>query len=181
MKNEVQLLEGLRNNCPEAMGAIYAHYFDKVYNRCLSISKNHADAYDCANDAILISFEKIDSFHGNASYATWLYAIASNYTVSFCKKASKSIPAQNNYFNSFEWPEEFEIVPIADVSELLVKILDAIPPKDKELLIEKYSNRKSIEDLQLQFGMGASAIKMRLSRARQRVQELYQTQLSLSA
>ena len=181
MKNEVQLLQDLRNGCPEAMGAIYAQYFGKVYNRCLSITKNHADAYDCANDAILISFEKIASFEGNSSYSTWLYAIASNYTFSFCKKASKSADVENDYHKLFEWPEEFDLVPIADVSELLIKILDAIPQKDRELLIEKYSNRKSIEELQVQFGLGKSAIKMRLSRARQRVQELYVTQLSLSA
>lgn len=181
MKNEVQLLERLRGGCPEAMGAIYSHYFEKVYNRCLSIAKNHADAYDCANDAILVSFEKIESFHGNASYSTWLYAIASNYNVTYCKKASKSIKAHRDYTSSFEWPADFDLNPILDVSELLIKILDAIPPKDKELLIEKYSNRKSIEELQLQFGLGASAIKMRLSRARQRAQELYLSQYSLSA
>ena len=181
MKNEAQLLEGLRSGCPEAMGEIYALYFKKVYNRCLSIAKNHADAYDCANDAMLISFEKIDSFHGNASYSTWLFAIASNYTLSFCRKASKSRTAPHEYSELFEWPAEFDLVPIADVTELLVKILDAIPSKDRELLIEKYSHRKSIEELQLQFGMGASAIKMRLSRAKQRAQEMYMTQLSLSA
>lgn len=181
MKNEVQLIEGLKNGSPEAMGAIYALYFDKVYNRCLAISKNHADAYDCANDAILVSFEKIHSFHGDAAYATWLYAIASNYTISYCKKASKSDAFACDYTNLFEWPKEFDLVPIADVTELLVKILDAIPARDKELLIEKYSNRKSIEELQLQFGMGASAIKMRLSRARQRAQELYLTELALTA
>ncbi|MCR9172057.1 MAG: sigma-70 family RNA polymerase sigma factor [bacterium] len=181
MKNEVQYIEDLRSGCPRAMGAIYAHYFEKVYGRCLSIAKNHADAYDCANDAILISFEKIDSFHGNASYATWLYAIASNYTLSFCKKASKSVEANENYTDVFEWPAEFDLVPIADVTELLIQILDAIPSKDRELLIEKYSNKKSIEELQLQFGLGASAIKMRLSRARQKAQDLYLTQLSFSA
>jgi len=181
MKNEVQLLENLKRGCPAAMGDIYSQYFDNAYNLCLSIAKNHADAYDCANDAILISFEKIDSFHGNASYSTWLYAIARNYTLNYCRKASKSIKTHYDYTRMFEWPAEFDLNPIMDVSELLIQILDAIPPKDKELLIEKYSNRKSIEELQLQFGMGASAIKMRLSRARQKAQDLYFSQLSLSA
>lgn len=181
MNNEAQLVKRLKEGNTSAMGELYVIYFDKVFQRCLSITRNEADAYDCANDALLISFEKIDSFKENSSYSTWLYAIASNYSISYYKKASKDINPHIYYDETYSAPKDFDVVPNENMTTSLVQLLDVIPSSDKELLIEKYSNRKSIEELQQQFGLGSSAIKMRLSRAKKKVNELYFSQLALSA
>ena len=181
MKNDAQLVKELKAEKFDAMGELHARYFDKVYNRCLSITKNESDAYDCANDAILISFEKINTFKENSSYSTWLYAIATNYTLSYCKKLRKSLDINNKPQEVVFTQEEFELIPQKDITEILETILDAITVHEKELLIEKYSYRRSIEELQAKYGLGASAIKMRIARAKQKVQELYVSQLAMSA
>jgi len=181
MKNETQLVKRLKEGNTSAMGELYVMYFDKVFQRCLSITKNEADAYDCANDALLISFEKITSFKENAAYSTWLYTIATNYSISYCKKASKDINPDIYYDEMYSAPRDFDVVPSVNMTTSLTQLLDVISSSDKELLIEKYSNRKSIEELQEQFGLGSSAIKMRLSRAKKKVNDLYFSQLALSA
>ncbi|GAB5418537.1 MAG: RNA polymerase sigma factor [Crocinitomicaceae bacterium] len=181
MKNELEVVERLKSKCPIAMGELYGAYFDKVYQRCLYLTSNESDAYDCANDAFLISFEKINSFKGGSSYATWLFAIAANYTRSYINKKRKTSSTEDRMVNLFFWPEEFEVQPIQDVTEVMNRILDAIPSEDKELLIQKYSNRKSIQELQIEFCLSASAIKMRLLRAKKRVNDLYSLEFALSA
>lgn len=181
MKSDEQLVRDLKAEKFEAMGELHARYFEKVHNRCLSIAKNESDAYDCANDAILISFEKIKTFKENSSYSTWLYAIATNYTFSYCKKLRKELEINTWKEESFFAPEEFELIPQKDIAEILEQILDSITIHEKELLIEKYSYRLSIEELQAKYGLGTSAMKMRLARAKQKVQQLYVAQFAISA
>ena len=181
MKSDVQLVRDLKNKRLDAMGELYSRYFDKVYQKCLSITKNQADAYDCANDALLVSFEKIDSFKENSSYSTWLFAITTNRCISFCRKHRKGEYLDYHLINTTCLPKEYELTPQKDLSEILEELLDTITISEKELLLDKYSYRRSIEELQEKYGLGASAIKMRLSRAKQKVQELYYSNLAMSA
>lgn len=181
MKSDVELVRDLKNKRLDAMGDLYSRYFDKVYQKCLSITKNPADAYDCANDALLLSFEKIDSFKESSSYSTWLFVITSNYCISFCRKRRKVEELDHPIKNVCCLPKEYELTPQKDLCEILEQLLDTITTSEKELLLDKYSYRRSIEELQEKYGMGASAIKMRLSRAKQKVQNLYYSNLALSA
>jgi RNA polymerase sigma factor (sigma-70 family) len=181
MKSDVQLVRDLKNKRLDPMGDLYSRYFDKVYQKCLSITKNKADAYDCANDSLLLSFEKIDSFKENSSYSTWLFAITFNYCISFCRKRSKGEALDRPLINASCLPKEYELTPQKDLCEILEELLDKITISEKELLLDKYSYRRSIDELQDKYGMGASAIKMRLSRAKQKVQNLYYSNLAMSA
>jgi len=45
-----------------------------------------------------------------------------------------------------------------------------LPEKDKRMLELKYHQNYSVKDLQKEFGLSASAVKMRLMRSRQRVE-----------
>lgn len=56
----------------------------------------------------------------------------------------------------------------------LIKALDSIPPEDKSLFLLKYQDDVSIKDLQDSMGIGASAVKMRLNRAKAKVIKAYE-------
>jgi RNA polymerase sigma-70 factor (ECF subfamily) len=49
----------------------------------------------------------------------------------------------------------------------MLALLNTIPETEKTMLLLKYNDGQSIEHLQTQFMLSASAIKMRLKRARQ--------------
>lgn len=182
MKTDLQLVEDLKAKDVKAMGELYNRHFDKVYQKCLSITKNPSDAYDCANDSLLISFEKINGFKAKSEYTTWLYSITTNYCISFCKKNKRIVPiSEFSKHSPYSSAVEYEIAPQKDLCEILEHLLDSITVYEKELLREKYSYRRSIEELQVKYGMGASAIKMRLSRAKKKVLDLYNLNLAASA
>jgi RNA polymerase sigma-70 factor (ECF subfamily) len=50
--------------------------------------------------------------------------------------------------------------------------LDHLPVMDKQLLELKYFKKYSVKELQEEFNLSASAVKMRLLRARQKVEQL---------
>lgn len=48
----------------------------QIYFICLSMMGSREDAEDCAQEAMLKAFRAFDSFRGDSSFSTWLYAIA---------------------------------------------------------------------------------------------------------
>ena len=50
--------------------------------------------------------------------------------------------------------------------------IDLLPEMDKQMLELKYFHKYSISDLQKEFNLSNSAVKMRLLRARQRIEQI---------
>jgi RNA polymerase sigma-70 factor (ECF subfamily) len=158
-----------------ALGTLYNRYYSKVYQKCLSFSKNPDDAFDSTQDILMKAFSKISTFKGNSSFSTWLYAITKNYCISLSSKARsfafENISAEQNIKDDSPDKEEFELRAEFENKELrLQEVLSTVPDIDKELLDLKYMYNYSVKDLQDKYNLSASAIKMRLMRARHKVE-----------
>jgi DNA-directed RNA polymerase specialized sigma24 family protein len=55
----------------------------------------------------------------------------------------------------------------------MLGLLNGLPDAEKTLLLRKYRDGESIEHLQGQFSLSAGAVKMRLKRARTKLNQLY--------
>ena len=53
------------------------------------------------------------------------------------------------------------------------KVMEDIPEEDKKLLVLKYQYGASIKELEHQFNLKASAVKMRLLRSKKKVMDLH--------
>jgi RNA polymerase sigma-70 factor (ECF subfamily) len=158
------------NNC---LGILYERYYKKVYHKCLSYTKNPDVAFDLAQDILLKAFGKIPTFRGNSSFSTWLFVIACNHCVAHLRK-NKSIHFENidNYFNISDEDEDVEErVLYEQKEESLGYHLEEIAEIDKKMLVLKYQHNFSINDLQKEFKLNASAVKMRLQRARHKMEQ----------
>ena len=60
-------------------------------------------------------------------------------------------------------------------SEKLNKCLELIEPSDKMILFMKYQDDMSIEEIEQALQIGKSAVKMRLSRAKNKLVDIYKT------
>ena len=58
---------------------LYNRYVNKVYRRCLSMTKDPLQAEDYTHDIFLKVFNKLDAFQERSTFSTWLYSIAYNY------------------------------------------------------------------------------------------------------
>ena len=61
----------------------------------------------------------------------------------------------------------------AEQEKIMFALIDHLPAEEKSLLLLKYQQGKSIEDLQASYHLTSSAIKMRLKRSKDRINELY--------
>lgn len=176
--SDEQLVHQYLNGNRDALGTLYQRYYPKVYQKCLSFSRNHDDAFDLAQDILMKAFSKISMFKGKSKFSTWLYAITQNYCISSTAKAKScqfdDFLIEPETMDETIVSDEFELRKEFEERELnLQNILDNIPISDRIILDLKYKKNYSVKDLQTELNLSASAVKMRLMRARQKVEQYY--------
>ena len=150
-------------------------YSGKVFSKCISLLKNEALAQDATQDIFLKIFLNLAKFGGKSKFSTWIYSITYNYCIDLIRKAKKE---KNIFSEDIEKaPDLAEEVPDSALLEIEVKklkiILDKIPVGDKAVLLMKYQDDMSIKEISDTLDKSESAIKMKIKRAKHKVQKVY--------
>lgn len=156
---------------------LYTRYFPKVYHSCYSYAKNHDDAFDMAQDVMLKVFNNLETFEGKSTLSTWLFSITRNHCLSMMAKKRllyyEDVHSAQNLAEDECSAEELEKREKKENLEFeLQHFIDLLPENDKRMLELKYFHKYSVKDLQEEFSLSASAVKMRLLRARQRIEQI---------
>ncbi|WP_405395727.1 RNA polymerase sigma factor [Maribacter sp. Asnod2-G09] len=176
---DLELVERIvANNDSMLFGVLYDRYSKLVYNKCLGFAKSNKEAEDLTQDIFLMLYVKLGSFKGNSKFSTWLYSFTYNFCVNYVNRNKERKINDNSV--KFETHED---VPVEVTDNLLLemqvdklkKALELIAPEDKSILLLKYQDGASIKELEDILELKASAIKMRLKRAKAKVTEMYKT------
>ena len=157
---------------------LYERYVFMVFNKCLSFSKNNQEAEDICQDIFIKLLIKIKSFKGDSRFSTWMYSFTYNHCVNYYHR-NKFKKYEKNILNIEQMDDEVPVQASDDDLEQLLKLkklkiaMGLIPNEDKEILILKYQDFKSIKDLMELHNAGESAIKMRLKRAKEKLLGVY--------
>ena len=138
---------------------------------------NDADAQDLTQSILLKAFLHISKFEGRSSFSTWIYAITYNTCINFLKNKKRRSYITDEFDNkhdiSADDENEIESKKLFEIDiEHLKQLLNEIKPSDKMLLLMKYQDNMSIEDIAEELELSNSAVKMRLLRARGRIRTL---------
>lgn len=171
--SDESLIEAItQTGTTDLFGILYDRYSDKVYRKCLSFVKDEDIAQDLVQEILLKVFTQLSKFKGKSRFSTWLYSITYNYCVEYYRKQTK--------YATKDIEEGPDISDVTDDEETLLRLrvdqlkkaLDQIAPEDKVILLMKYQDDIPIKELMELFDASESAVKMRLARARQRVQAM---------
>jgi RNA polymerase sigma-70 factor (ECF subfamily) len=158
----------------DAFAEIYDRYNQKVFAYSLKILADRDNAMDVTQDVFLKVSHNIEKLKDACTFVKWLFIIAHNLCIDLLKERShgRCIGLENSEVLEAE---------IFNVEEALLKekeieymeiVLDRMPEKDRVLVVEKYFQKMSILDLMEKYGISESAVKMRLSRSRDKLKEM---------
>jgi RNA polymerase sigma-70 factor, ECF subfamily len=82
VNDDAQLIDEALAGDSAAFGRLVTKYQDRLYNTLVHVVGSLDEAHDVAQDAFVQAFLKLDTFHGNSAFYTWLYRIAFNLAVS---------------------------------------------------------------------------------------------------
>ncbi len=159
---------------------LYNRYSGKVMAKCISFLKDSDDAKDLMQDVFMKVLLNISNFKNQAKFSTWLYSITYNTCIDETRRLKKY---------TFESDDKLAYVADTDVNEKIEeeallnlkvfqveKILDEINVEDKTVLLMKYSDDLSINEMGEILRKSDSAVKMKLMRARERFLNVYKEQ-----
>ncbi len=145
-----------------------------IYRLALSLLDDETEADEAAQDALLKAIERLASFRGEASFGTWLYAIALNE----CRGRLRQRRARQRLTQVLHVLFRSELDAAPPIETVLIKqqehnalwqAIQALPDKQREvILLRYYSDLKIIEIAQV-LGLTDRAVRARLSAANDRL------------
>lgn len=159
----------------ELQSLIYKRYFDKVSYRCYTIIKDREMAKDLAHDVLLKVFANLSRFEGRSSFGLWVRTIAYNYSIDYVRKQKRmyfeeyeETKLENTYLEDTTINEKLQL---EERSLQLKNLIGELKVKDQNVIKMRYYEGLSIKEISEATGVGISAIKMRIKRAKTRLME----------
>lgn len=159
-----------------AFVALVDRFRDRVWRICYRLLNNEQDAHDAAQEVFLRLFLHRAKFAGRSRYSTWVHGIA----VRTCLASRRSRGRRHrreNVVAADQWEQADPHARTPGVTLDVNQMLDVLGDEDRALLILKYAEGYDYEELAAIFDLSVSACKMRVSRAREKIQARFPDQL----
>lgn len=164
-----QVLPNQPNQCFESL---YNRYVSKVYQRCLSMTKDSETAQDFTQDIFLKVFDKLPAFQERSRFSTWLYSVSYNYCADQLR-IGKRLPFASLETSLGQEPADSQDDYLQEETLRVVKrAMQALSAEERQLLTLKYEDGLRIEEIADLCGLNVSTVKMRLKRSRDKIQRL---------
>ncbi|NLG87488.1 MAG: sigma-70 family RNA polymerase sigma factor [Firmicutes bacterium] len=179
MVTDEALVQQCRNGNKEAFAILVERYQDKIYNLTYRLVSNREDAADLTQEVFYRALLKLSSFRGEASFATWLYRIATN----VCYDQIRGQKNRHLVSLNSAWPDELspelpdqgagpaEVCLKRVVFQRLQEAIAALPLEQRTVIVLREIQGLSYEEIAQVLQCSLGTVKSRLSRARQALRD----------
>ena len=159
-----------------AFNALFTRHHEYVYNIVFGIVGREDEASDVLQEVFLLVYRKLKTFRRGSRFGTWLYRIAVNRAVDRARTLSRRrwlpfLEAAQDIEDPRMGPEEAAAK--QSDADRVQRVLTMIPPNHRDVLVLKYYQEMSIDEMATVLGCSEDAAKVRLHRARLQFKEKY--------
>lgn len=189
---EKRLIERCKKGDLDAFDTLIPLHQERIYNLALRLLGNEDDALDLAQDVFCAAFRKISSFRGDSAFSSWLYRITVNLANNFRRKGSSRIQAKGMSLDEPLLPHEKDgpYLQIPDdnpgprqmaigheLVDILSKKMQSLPFEFRQILILRFTEGLSYEEIAQTLECNVGTVKSRLFRARAELRKLMEPYL----
>ncbi len=171
---ESQIIAAAQQGDKLAFAQIVAEFQTPVYNLAYRMLGNRNDAEDAAQETFLRAYAQLKTYDPNQSFGTWLLSVAAHYCIDRLRRRKFQLFS----FDDPRWDENapslISDLPSPEASALahereqeVQKALQKLPPHYRMVLVLKYWNEMSLEEISAITGDTVGNTKVKLFRARQ--------------
>ena len=166
------LAAGLRRRDPDLLDWLIEQYQHRLYRYLLFLTGNRALAEDLFQETWIRVLERGHQYNAKSKFESWLFAIARNLVIDVSRRkkiASLEELGDSESNQPFELPDEHSISPL----QLLVSLeskqtvqlsLLKIPANYREVLLLRFQEELSLEEISAVLATPISTVKSRLYR-----------------
>jgi len=153
-----------------AFVAIVDRFRQRVWRVCYRLMGNESDANDAAQEVFLRMFLHRAEYAGRAKYATWVHGIALRTCLTMRRGLGRRRRHEDLAADAQRRAAPSEVQPGQGLALDVMQMLETLDDEDRALMILKYAEGYDYEELAAMFELSVSACKMRVSRAREKLQ-----------
>jgi RNA polymerase sigma-70 factor (ECF subfamily) len=169
-------IEAVKKGNVQAFSFLVEKYQKMVYTLALKLMKKPEEAEEMAQDTFIKAFHKIDSYEGKSKFSTWLYSITYNACISELRKRKiefKSLDdRQVSDDDEQRMHDYYRENRKEDQEKYLALAMEKLPEDDQVLVTLYYYENQSMDEISVITGLTVSNIKVKIHRARKRMQVL---------
>lgn len=168
MKSDQELIEAINNSRHDAFEVLYYRYRDWIFNLAWRFTGNQHDALDVLQETFTYFLGKFPGFVLTSSLTTFLYPAVKHISLNIRKK-SQRFSSENDILAEITDPKENRTED--GNSGELAAVLQILPDELLEILLMKYFDQMSQEEIAEALKIPVGTVKSRLYRALQTLRE----------
>ncbi|PID89848.1 MAG: RNA polymerase subunit sigma-24 [Bacteroidetes bacterium] len=178
------LIERAKDNDQGAFKELYDKYYGPIYYLVLKMVGNPSDAEDLTSEALGKAFRNIHQYVPTYAFSSWLFKIATNKSIDFIRKRRMNlvgyelIPQNQSDLSegglaslSLEKDPENLMIQL-QTREHLWELVDSLKPHYRLLVIMRYFEEFTYEEISVALDLPMGTVKAQLFRSRVMLQEL---------
>ena len=170
--DEVLLQEASREGSDgPAFVELLNRHRDRIWRLCYRLMGNETDASDAAQEVFVRLFLNRTKFEGRSAFSTWLYGMGVRTCLAMRRSRSRR-SRRETVVSDFAFDAQANAgdeQQSASAALDLYQMLEALPEEDRAMLLLKHAENYSYEELAEVFQLSVSACKMRVSRAKEKL------------
>ena len=182
------LVQKCRQDDTEAMGRLIVKYQDRIFNVILKICANYDDAAELTQETFVKVIENIGTFKGKSSFYTWLFRIAVNLTLNYCKRRfklgtysleapvvqeSEGVRGQLSAFLSDESAADPAVIAQQkETGQIVMHSLSKLDDDHRTIIVLRDIEGMSYEQISNILDLELGTVRSRLSRAREKLRQI---------
>jgi RNA polymerase sigma factor (sigma-70 family) len=175
-KNDYNLVVSAKGGNQKAYAELMQRYKDSIFYMVLKMVNNKDDAMDLTVSTFAKAFENLEKYKPDFAFSTWLFRIATNASIDFIRRRKLNTTSLDSYRSDDNEdrvleiksdvlnPEEFSIK--KQQTEQLKEIIDKLPIRYRTLIVLRYFDELSYEEISIQLDLPLGTVKAQLFRAR---------------
>lgn len=170
LDNDPELVRRCLAGAEGAYAALLERHQGRVYSFLVRLVGNAHDAEDLAQIVFLKAFRSLESYDRSRPFHSWLFAIAHHAALDFlrARKANLSLDHDEDPIDPADAADGTErLTELALDGALIERLIAALPPLYREVLLLRHIEDLSVEDVAATLGLPEGTVKVRLFRARE--------------
>lgn len=157
---------------PEAVTELYNSYINKIYSTVYNqVDRDHNATQEIVQDVFLAAVKSAKNFRNRSKVYTWLYSIANKKIADYYRRKKRSDKLQISTDIDIETTEDKSFLstePAESIEdqEVIKQAMDRLPVHYKQVLILKYIEEMSVDEIGEALNRTPKSVEGILSRAR---------------
>ena len=166
MCSDRKLINQAKNGDVDAFEKLYYRYRDWAYRLARRFTNDHETALDVIQDTFAYLLRKLPTLELTASMTTFLYPVVKHICLNI-KRKNRVSSVETEYFAEIAAPKEDDMNSRGE----LAQVLSGLDDECREILLMRFVDDMSFEEISRVLGLSLSTVKSRLYRSLEKLRE----------